>query len=340
MYASAPMPESPRFLIVRLGSLGDIVHTLPASAALRDTFPYARIDWVVEERWTPVLEGNPDLSHVVPLDRSTTAGVLRSVEQLRDAKYTCALDFQSLYKSALLARAAGAKEVIGFDWNYAREGPASLLYSRRVHPTGAHKVEHNLSLAEAAGAKQSEPRFTLPQTPEANEWVGEQLGRHGITDFYVISPGGGWRSKCWPAERFGALHRELANRHGWRGVVSVGPGEDAMAKEVIEASGDPPAIPVAMDLSQLIALLRRAKFVVGADTGPLHLAAALGSPVIGLYGPTDPARNGPYGARSVVIRRALPEETTYKRGASYSPAMLLIEVADVVSAAGQLVENS
>ena len=329
-----------RFLIVRLGSLGDIIHTLPASAALRDSFPSAQIDWVVESHWMPVLDGNPDLNSVIPLNRSSTASVLDSVACLRGAHYTSALDFQSLYKSALLARAAGAKEVLGFDWDYAREGPASLLYSRRIHPSGAHKVEHNLALAEAAGAKHGTPRFVLPQSVESNKWIGEQLAKHGLTDFYVISPGGGWRSKCWPAERFGELHQELAKRYGLRGVVSVGPGEDALAKEVIEAAGDSAPIPLAMDLLQLTALLRRAKFVVAADTGPLHLAAALGTPVVGLYGPTDPARNGPYGTRAAVVRKALPRETTYKRGTSHSPAMLRIEVADVVSAVGTLVENS
>ena len=329
-----------RFLIVRLGSLGDIIHTLPASAALRDSFPSAQIDWVVESHWMPVLDGNPDLNSVIPLDRSTTAGVLDSVACLRSAHYTSALDFQSLYKSALLARAAGAKEVLGFDWDYAREAPASLLYSRRIHPSGAHKVEHNLALAEAAGAKHVTPRFVLPESVEANKWVGEQLAKHGLTDFYIISPGGGWRSKCWPAERFGELHQELARRYGLRGVVSIGPGEDALANEVIEAAGDSAPIPLATDLLQLTALLRRAKFVVAADTGPLHLAAALGTPVVGLYGPTDPARNGPYGTLAAVVRKALPGETTYKRGTSHSPAMLRIEVADVVSAVGTLVENS
>lgn len=329
-----------RFLIVRLGSLGDIIHTLPASAALRDSFPNAQIDWVVESHWVPILDGNPDLNSVIPLDRSSTASVLDSVACLRSAHYTSALDFQSLYKSALLARAAAAKEVLGFDWDYAREAPASLLYSRRIHPSGAHKVDHNLALAEAAGAKRAAPRFTLPQSREADQWISEQLDRYGLSDFHVICPGGGWRSKCWPAQRFGELHRELARSYGLRGVVSFGPGEDALAKEVIDAAGDPAPIALAMDLPQLTELLRRAKFVVAADTGPLHLAAALGTAVVGLYGPTNPARNGPYGNRSVVVRKALPEETTYKRGTSYSPAMLRIEVADVVSAVGTLVENS
>ena len=329
------MPER-RFLIVRLGSLGDIIHTFPASAALRDSFPHARIDWLVEFRWRQILECNSDLNDVITIDRSRMASVVNAVNFLRGAHYTCALDFQSLYKSALLARAAGAREVLGFDWSYARERLATLLYSRRVHPSGAHKVEHNLALAEAAGANPAPPRFTLPESAGDDRWVTSRIAEHSLAEFYVISPGGGWRSKCWPARRYGALHRELAERFGWRGVISFGPGEETLVNEIIEEAGNPAPIAIAMDLAQLTAMLRRAKFFVGADTGPLHLAAALGTPVVGLFGPTDPARNGPYSNRAVVVSKALDGEMTYQRGTDYSPAMLRIEVEDVIAAIGTL----
>jgi heptosyltransferase-1 len=329
------MPER-RFLIVRLGSLGDIIHTLPASAALRDSFPHARIDWLVELRWRQILDGNRDLNDVITFNRSRIASVVNAVGFLRGSHYTCALDFQSLYKSALIARAAGAREVLGFDWGYARERLATLLYSRRVHPSGTHKIEHNLSLAEAAGANVAVPRFTLPESPADDRWVATQLAKNALTDFYAMSPGGGWRSKCWPARRYGALHRELAERFGWRGVISFGPGEETLVNEIIEEAGNPAPIAIAMDLAQLTAMLRRAKFFVGADTGPLHLAAALGTPVVGLFGPTDPARNGPYSNRAVVVRKALDGEMTYRRGTDYSPAMLRIEVEDVIEAIGTL----
>jgi heptosyltransferase I len=330
------MPER-RFLIVRLGSLGDIIHTLPAAAALRDSFPKARIDWVVESKWRAILDGNGELNRVVSFDRRRAARVVDSVALLRAAKYSCAIDFQSLYKSALLAFLSGAQERLGFDCEYAREGLASLLYTRRVHPTGAHKVEHNLSLAAAAGAALPDvPRFTLPRSAEAEEWAESKLRELGASNFYLISPGGGWRSKCWPAERYGALHREISNRMGLRGIVSFGPGEEKLAEAVVIAAGPNALFPLAMDLPQLMAVLRRAKFFVGADTGPLHLAAALGKPVIGLFGPTDPARNGPYGGRAIVVRKVEEGETTYKRGASYSPAMLRIEVSDVLAGIEQL----
>ena len=161
-------------------------------------------------------------------------------------------------------------------------------------------------------------------------WIG------GERVLCTVSPGGGWRSKCWPAERYGDLHREISSQLGLQGIVSFGPGEENLADEVAAASGLRAPIPLEMDLPHLMAALRRAKFLVAADTGPLHLASALGTPVVGLFGPTDPARNGPYGEPSIVVRKAEDGETTYKRGASYSPAMLRIEVSDVMAAIDRL----
>jgi heptosyltransferase I len=330
------MPDG-RFLIVRLGSLGDIIHTLPAAAALRDSFPLARIDWVVETKWRAILDGNRDLNRVISFDRRRVAGVVETVASLRRAQYTCAIDFQSLYKSALLGFLSGAEERLGFDRAYAREGLATLLYTRRIHPSGIHKVEQNLSLAMAAGAvAPGVPRFAFPESAEADEWADGKMRELGGGDFYVVSPGGGWRSKCWPAERYGALHGEILRLVGLQGIVSFGPGEEKLAEAAVAAAGSNTFFPLAMDLPQLMAVLRRAKFFVAADTGPLHLAAALGTPVVGLFGPTDPGRNGPYGGASMVVRKAEAGETTYKRGASYSPAMMRIEVSDVLAAIDRL----
>jgi heptosyltransferase I len=330
------MPER-RFLIVRLGSLGDIIHTLPAAAALRDSFPDAQIDWVVEAKWRAILEGNRDLNRVISMDRGRVSDIIETAKAIRRAKYTSALDFQSLYKSALLAFASGSRERLGFDRQYAREGMATLFYTRRIHPSGAHKVEHNLALAAAARAEMPKvARFTLPESPEAEAWADRKLRELEAHEFYVLSPGGGWRSKCWPAERFGAMQREISGRLGLQGIVSFGPGEEKLAEEVVAASGSRAPKPLAMNLPQLMAVLRRAKFLVAADTGPLHLASALGTPVVALFGPTDPARNGPYGKPAIVVRKAEAGETTYKRGASYSPAMMRIEVSDVMAAIDQL----
>ena len=322
-----------RFLLVRLGSLGDIIHALPSAAALRDTFPSASIDWAVEPRWARLLRSNPDINDAICVDRATAAGMMATLKRVRAGRYTCAVDFQALYKSALLAFASLAPRRIGFKSSYAREGLAAVCYTERLNPQGPHKVDHNLILVEAAGAeKPPSARFPLEIGAEDEEVVARELSLTGIRDYFVLNPGGGWLSKCWPAARYGELHRLLAARFGWRGVISFGPGEENLAHEAIRAAGMPPPVAIPLDLGPLMALLHRAKFVVSADTGPLHLASALGAPVIGLYGPTDPSRNGPYSRADVIVRNPRSSITTYRREASYSPSMLSITVDRVVCA--------
>ncbi len=320
-----------RFLVVKLGSLGDLVFTLPAVVALREAFPQARIDWVVERHWDALLEGNPDLNEVIVLDRGL-GPALFTILRLRRARYTCAIDFQGLYKSSLLAMAAGAPCRLGFTWRFAREPAAAALYTHRIAPQGAHMVEQNLALVEALGARPAGYRFPVRVRPAAEARLRQKLAEHGLKDFFVLSPGGGWRSKCWPPERYGALHRELAVRYGWRGVVSFGPGEEAVAEAVRAAAGEPAPVVVSLDVAQLMALLHWARLVVAGDTGPLHLAVALGTPVVGLYGPTAPARNGPFSKDDIVIRNARPEETTLRRDKKYSRAMLSVTVEQVIEA--------
>jgi heptosyltransferase-1 len=336
------MPEA-RFLLVRLGSLGDVIHALPAASALRDAFPAARIDWLIEPKWRRLLEANPDLTEIISLEKKTAAGLVATVRKLRAAHYTCAIDFQGLYKSALPVLASGAPRRIGFASSYAREGFASVFYTDKINPRGAHKVDHNFTLAEAAGARASAPRFPLTLRPEDEKQVTHELARHNVGDFYVLNPGGGWRSKCWPPERYGELHHRLGVQHHWRAIISFGPGEESLAQELVSAAGTPAPVAVPLGLGPLMALLNRAKFVVSADTGPLHLASALGTPVVGLYGPTDPARNGPYGAhnqiQSIVIRNPSKIETTYRRGASYSSPMLSITVDQVADAVARLISS-
>jgi heptosyltransferase I len=330
--SSAESRPHHRFLLVRLSSLGDVVHALPAASALRDAFPEARIDWVIDARWRRLLEGNPDLNEVIAFDRKQAGGLSSLIRRLREARYTCAIDFQGLYKSALLALASGAPRRIGFQSSYAREGLGAILYTDRVNPRGPHKVDHNRTLVERAGAQLGAPRFPLAIRPDDDELVTRELQNRGVTDFYVLNPGGGWLSKCWPAERYGELHRILVARHGWRGIVSFGPGEDRLASELISAAGSAPPLEIPLALGPLMALLRRAKFMVSADTGPLHLASALGTPVVGLFGPTDPARNGPFSPADISVRNPRHSITTYARGASYSPAMLSITVDQVADA--------
>ncbi len=313
-------------MLIRLGSLGDIIHALPAASALRDTFPAARIDWAVEPKWKRLLDGNRDISEIISVDRKSAAGIAGTLQRLRAVHYDCAIDFQGLYKSAILAYASGASKRIGFQSTYAREGFASVFYTDRLNPRGPHKVDHNLTLAAHAGARKSQPRFPMAIHPEDEQTAARELDAGKLTEFFVINPGGGWRSKCWPAARYGELHRKLAEHYRWRGVVTFGPGEDGLAQQVIASAGQAVPVAMALGLGPLMALLRRAKFVASADTGPLHLASAIGVPVVGLFGPTDPARNGPYSADDVVVRNPRQSQTTYRRGDDYSPSMLSITV--------------
>lgn len=328
--------SDPRFLLIRLGSMGDIIHALPAASALRDTFPSARIDWAVEQKWLRLLEGNPDISEVISVDRKSAGGISSTFRKLRATRYDCVIDFQALYKSAILAYASRAPKRIGFQSSYAREGFAANFYTDRINPRGPHKVDHNLTLARHAGAGNFPSRFPMGVCEEDEQIAARELAAHDLREFFVLNPGGGWRSKCWPPQRYGELHRNLFEQYRCRGVVTYGPGEENLAKEVISSAGGAnPPVAILLGLGPLMALMRRAKFVVSADTGPLHLASALGAPVVGLYGPTDPARNGPFSADDITVRNPRFSQTTYRRGGDFDPAMLSIAVDQVLDAVAE-----
>lgn len=334
-----------KFLIIRLGSLGDLVHTIPAVAALRLAFPQAKIDWVVEQRWSALIEMVTCVDEVIPL-RRTLSGQLDCVRQLRRAHYQCAIDFQGLYKSALLAWFSGAPRRIGRTRQAAREPGAAWFYTDRVSPQGRHVAEMSLSLTVGAGAQppaQSDDiQFPLRVPPAAGQHLAEKLSKDGIADYIVVSPGGGWKSKCWPAVRYGALCDELWQRRGLRAVVNAGPGEEQLAQEVVAAAGAAKPLVLSPSLVELAALLAQAQLVIAADTGPLHLAAALGTRVVALFGPTDEARNGPLPGGRVVRRPPTSASTDaeapntqrgdYTRGNDYSQEMLGLSVEQVLAA--------
>jgi heptosyltransferase-1 len=322
-----------RFLAVRLTALGDILHTLPAVAALRAAHRQARIDWVVERKWAPVLEGSPAIDEVIPFDRRSLWGAAECVGRLRRNSYTCAIDFQGLYKSSVLAALSGAPRRIGFDRKWAREPGAAMLYSERVAPVGRHVAELNYSLAEAAGAaRPPAPDYPLRVPAGGAASVRARLMDRGIGPYIVVGPAGSWGAKCWPPERFGEFCREFEQRSALRVVIIHGPGEKSIAEQVCRAASParPEILPTTIE--ELMGLLAHAKCLLAADSGPLHLAAALGTPVVGLYGPTDPARNGPFFPGAIVLTQARPEEISYKRRDTFSPAMLRITVEQVLHA--------
>ena len=324
-----------RFLIVRLSSLGDIIFTLPMLAALRDTFCRSHIAWVVNERWKPLLEGNPDLNDIIVLPNSSIRAFFKCGKRLRENNYTCVFDVQGLYKSALLAKLTHVKQRIGYSFSYAREGAASLLYTQRVKPTRKHMVDMNLELAAAAGAKIDTARFPLVIPGESQSAVNQFLASTKISRYVVLSPGGGWLSKLWPPDRFGELALKIWETHGLRIIINCGPGEADLAEIVVANATSALPIIVQYGVPEMMALLRGAELVVAADSGPLHLANALGTRVVGLYGPTSPERNGPYGGRDIVVRNLDDADTTYKRGSSYSEEMYSITVEQVMEAVNQ-----
>ena len=337
---AAMFESEDRFLVVRLTALGDILHTVPAVAALRRAQPAARIDWVVEGKWAPILEGSPAINEVIPFDRRSAWGALESIQRLRENRYTCAIDFQGLYKSSILAALSGAARRIGFDRAWAREEGAAMLYTECVIPAGRHVAELNYSLAERAGASRpAMPEYPLRVPAGGAASVRARLHELGISGEYIgVCPGGSWRAKCWPAERYGELCRELEKKTALRMVVIYGPGEKFLASEVARAAAPAQPAMIAPTIEELMGLLAHARCVIAADSGPLHLASALGTKVVGLFGPTDPARNGPFVPGAAIIDKARTDEISYKRRSDFSAAMLRITDEDVMAAAYELLK--
>lgn len=329
------MPE-PRFLVVRLGSLGDIIHTFPAVAALRDSFPQARIVWLTHPRWSFLVQSSNLASEVWSVETRALTSLRDTIRRLRKNLWSAAIDYQGLWKSALLPLLGGVTRRIGFSSATIREFGVPVLYTECVATSKAHIAEQNGELSLCAGAKRGTAPASLQIPEQEQASVCSLLQRQGLERYVVLSPGGGWRSKCWPAERFGALARKLWESRGLRCVVNMGPGEDDLAAALIGSSGGAKPFVYRGNLGELMALLKGADCVVGGDTGPVHLAASLQTVVVALFGPTDPARNGPYAAgvtpsseRKNIVLRASGVRTTHARDSQPHPSMLAITVEDV-----------
>lgn len=347
-----------RLLIVRLGAMGDILHALPAVTALRLAHPGWQIGWVVEPRWQPLLKaGNcnqapengenraaatpvVDRLHFAPsrewkrdpfsASTRTAIGALR--RELREAEYSAVLDLQGAIRSAVISRMSGCPRRIGEA--SPREWPAQWFFTERVVTRGAHVIDQDVELASAvAGDALSAVDPQLPVDFEAESWCAAWLAATfpgASRPIALITPGAGWGAKRWPAERYADVARGLVQR-GFDVVVNAGPGEESLAATI--ASGG--AAVLLATLPQLIAFTRRIALCIGGDTGPLHLASALGRPVVGIYGPTDPSRNGPYGMRSRVLRSPGSRRDHARRSAP-DPGLLTISPDDVLRAADQL----
>lgn len=325
-----------RFLVVRLGSLGDIVHTFPAVAGLRESFPSAHIIWLTHPRWAELVRSSQLANEIWPIDSRDNASVRQIIGEIRSGRWTAGIDYQGLWKSALPLFFGGVRKRIGFSSKTIREYGVPILYTDRVNCTTTHIADQNGELSLRAGARNAVGRVTLQISEADCAHIKEILAGQSISRYVVLSPGGGWRSKCWPVERFGALCQKIHAQLGLRCVINFGPGEDDLAAAVAAESGK--AAPFACDgqLGELMALLKNAACIVGGDTGPLHLALALGTRAVALYGPTDPARNGPYPPQPVVLRDA-HAITSHRRADATDPSLMRISVEEVFEAVQGLV---
>jgi heptosyltransferase-1 len=351
-----------RILVVRLGALGDIVHTIPAVAALRAARPDATIDWLVESKHRPIVDLVTVVDRVVPLEGPRIGAWIDAIRRVRERSYDVALDFQGLMKSAVLARASGARRVAGFSIWHLREKMARPFYSEtddrrggrlqpnssdvphqqdaggvRLQPDRAdavHIIHKNLRLLRVLGIESTDINFPLARvTSRALDEVRRDIG---AGPFALINPGAAWPNKRWPPARFGEAAAFLREVRGLPSIVLWGPGEQALARSVVDASSGAarPAPPTG--IGDLLELSRAASLVLSGDTGPLHIAAAVGTPAVALYGPTDPHRNGPWDRHDLMVSRFEACDCHYERRCHRQDwCMASITAAEVTAAIQQ-----
>jgi len=331
--------------------MGDILHALPAVTALRQAHPHWVIDWVVEPRWRALLaadsaEGRSAAQPVVdrlhpaptkvwrksPFSSKTLHEINALRHALRAGEYDAVIDLQGAIRSAIVGSLSGCRRRIGEA--EPRERAARWLFTERVLTHGAHVIEQDVELAAAiAGDDLKLVQPWLPVDAAAEAWADTILPPTGGQLAALINPGAGWGAKCWPVERYAAVARGLIAR-GLRVLVNAGPGEEPLAEAIATQTGGA-ATPLSCSLSQLIAITRRVALAVAGDTGPLHLACALGRPVVGIYGPTDPSRNGPFGTRFKVLRSP-QSRRDHTRRAEPEAGLLTIAPEEVLRAADEL----
>jgi len=332
-----------RLLIVRLGALGDVVHAIPVAAALRRAFPSARIDWLVSAKHREILDLVPVIDRRLVIndrgDASGGASLLAAIRELRRSQYDVAIDLQGLIKSALLARSSGAPRVIGFSSRYSRERAARLFYTEAHDPGRGglydpretrHVVDINLGVLTRLGITAPAREFPIEDVDSDAARSARQLtgGRYAL-----LNPGAAWPNKRWPPARLAAIATELRARHGLMSVVVWGPGEEALAAEVVAGANGAAVLSARTTIADLVALARQAALMVSGDTGPTHIAAALGTPIVGIYGPTRPVRNGPMSPLDVVVSRDAVCQCHHLRRCRLDRMCLLdIEAAEVLDA--------
>jgi heptosyltransferase I len=331
----------PRFLIIRLSAIGDCILTMPLACALRDAYPNAWIGWVAEKAGASLLYDHPALDEVIVAPK----GCLRSPSKLWDMRgklralrVDTTLDPQGLLKSAAFAWLTGAKRRIGFRAPVGRE-MSPWLNNTLVTNRQPHVVDRYRELLSPLGVQPTPVRFDVPDPPQAHRsmsaWLySQQLDHQPLA---ILNPGAGWDSKVWPAERYATVSRFLLEEHSLRTIVVwAGERERMWAKNIVAQSAGAAAIAPNTTLPDLAALLRLSTLFVGSDTGPLHLAAAVGIPCVGIYGPTEPAESGPYGDMHRCVQTYFQTGSCRERRRGPDDAMRAVTVEQVTAACADL----
>ncbi len=305
-----------RILIVKLSSIGDLVHAMPAVAAIRARLPDAEISWVAEERSAEIIRGCPLIDHLIEVDTRSLKGgkviegialdIAKQARAVRERKYDIAIDLQGLIKSAVIARVSGAKRRVGFSRSGLREPSSRFLLTETFEiPPDIHVILKNMRLAAAAlgfAADESTFEFPIATTVEHIAEADALITQMG-DKFAILNPGGGWVTKLWHAEKFGRLADLIYERTGMMSVVATGPRELDLAQTAAENSRTGKLILAQPSLKGFYHLAKRAAVYVGGDTGPTHIAVAAGAPVVGIFGPTEWWRNGSLNPADICVQR-------------------------------------
>jgi heptosyltransferase I len=328
--------QTPRILIVRLSAIGDVIQSMPIVCALRERFPQAFLAWAVEEHAGRLLEGHESLDRLIRLPHGwlkSPGGVWRLRRTLHSLRFDVAIEAQGLTKAAVLAWLSGAPRRIGFGTPWGRE-MSRWLNTETVDTPGPHIVQRNLQLLSPLGIVSPTVRFLVPEQPADRQAAEQIAGRAGLENgFALINAGAGWPSKLWPAARYAAVATHLAA--AWRLptlVVWAGQKEREMAEQIVAGAAESAQLAPKTTLTELAALSRRAKLFIGSDTGPLHLAAAVGTPCVGLYGPWPKEVHGPFGPRHIALQKARFTGSTRQRRTAPAELMEAITAADVCQA--------
>ncbi len=349
-----------RILIVKLSSIGDVVHALPVLRTIRHNLPDAYIAWVIEDRAKEILDGNKDIDRVIivntkkwrkRLDGPAFREIFSIIKTLREDRFDTAIDLQGLIKSGVISILSGAKTVIGFDLKSCRESLNILFTNKKISPGNkdVHIVDKNLSLLKPFGFKEIKREFFLSHSPKDDEYIDDFFAKIKLRPIrrmgapkplIAINPAAGWKTKEWGIKNYAELCGRIVKEINADVILTWGPGEEAMVNGITASMPFSPLVAPPTSIKQLIALLRRCRLFIGGDTGPLHIAAALKIPTVAIYGPSNPSRNGPYGDGHIILHKEIECSGCYKRNCDILKCMKMISVEEVFKGVKELTSNS